>query len=300
MIHRKVFHMMKYVLTATAFLFAALTQAENCAADDTVIDVVPLTANADWEVAPDGSGFVVTSTDGMPAEFLVAITSLSGVTTANVSVSNDGSYVETAGDSGYQPAAPLILESGSQVAYVMAITSSSNSNAITSSYVSDSWLDNYSNWFNSTFGSGWSEAAGGVIHSGLTTVIDESTLANTSDGALLTGTTIVAIPTAVAIVAGGEVVLGVGTLGTATTATTATATTATVTTGGALLGAEAEIAATYAEILVLEGDVMAAELFLAEGTIAIEEALFIQTEIAAVQVQIEASWAYIDFLLTLL
>lgn len=217
--------MMKFVLTATAFMIAALAQPQKCAADDTIIDVIPLTENADWDVAPDGSGFVVSSTNGAPAEFLVAIASLSGITTANVTVSSDGSYIDAVGDSGYQPAAPLVLEAGSQVAYVMALTNSGNANATTSSFASRSWLDNYSNWFNSTFGSGWSEAAGGVIHDGLTTVIDESTLASTSDGALLTGTTIVSIPAGIAIVAGGELVLGVGTLG--TTATTATAVTGT-------------------------------------------------------------------------
>jgi hypothetical protein len=213
--------MMKYVLTATALILGSLTQSVNCAADHTFIDVVPLTANADWDVAPDGSGFVVTSRDGMPADLLVSIASPSGVTIANVTVSNDGSWIDAVGDSGYQPAAPLVLERGSQVAYVMALTNACNANATTSSYSSGSWLDDYSNWFNSTFGSGWSEAAGGVIHDGLTTVIDESTLANTSDGAILIGTSIASV----GIVAGGEYVLGVGTLG-------GTATTATVATGG--------------------------------------------------------------------
>jgi hypothetical protein len=63
------------------------------------------------------------------------------------------------------------------------------------------------------FGSGWSEAAGGVIHYGLTLVLAEETLANTSDEALLTGTVVVSVPVAVGIVYGGEVVLGVGTFG---------------------------------------------------------------------------------------
>jgi len=59
-------------------------------------------------------------------------------------------------------------------------------------------------------------------------------LAGASNTTLVTGTIIVSIPIAIGLVAGGEVILGVGTLGASGTATTATATTAT-------LQAEAEI-----------------------------------------------------------
>lgn len=52
-----------------------------------------------------------------------------------------------------------------------------------------------------------------MIHDRLTLVMEEETLANTSDGAILTGTVIVSIPAVVGIVYGGEVVLGVGTFG---------------------------------------------------------------------------------------
>ena len=254
--------MFKYALTTFALMISVHAGSQECAANDTIIDVVPLTLNGAWDVAPDGTGFVVTSTDGLSAEFAVAITSDSGVTTALVSVSNDGSYIDAEGDSGYQPAAPLVLERGSQVAFVMALTSSGNSNATTSSFASDSWLNNYSNWFNSTFGSGWSNAAGGVIHSGLTTVIDESTLANTSDGALATGTVIVSIPAGVAIFAGGEVVLGVGTLGgTATTATTATvATGGTATATGVAVTTGTTATATTAATLPFGGPAAALEM----------------------------------------
>lgn len=223
---------------------------QECAAAEAIIDVFPLTMNADWEVAPDNSGFVVTSMDGQPAEFVIAITSNAGLTTAHVTVSNDGSFIDSDGDSGYQPAAPLVLERGSQVAYVMALTNSGNTAATTSSYASDSWLDNYSNWFNSTFGSGWSNAAGGVIHSGLTTVIDLSTLANASDGAILTGTVIASVPVAVGTLYGGEVLLGVGTFG-GTAGTAATA--GTVATGATATTIGAEAAATIGTQAVVVG-----------------------------------------------
>lgn len=53
-----------------------------------------------------------------------------------------------------------------------------------------------------------------MIYSGATAVgVSDQTLANTGDGALLAGTVAVAVPTGIAIFAGGEVLLGVGTFG---------------------------------------------------------------------------------------
>jgi hypothetical protein len=132
---------------------------------------------------------------------------------------------------------------------------------------------------------------GGVIHTGLTTVIDDETLANTSDGAILTGTVIVSVPTAVAIVAGGEVVLGVGTFGGAG---------GTAAGGGALLGAEAEIAAAHAEIAAMEAQIATLEAGIAEGIATAEQIETAQAAIAILRARIADLWAFIDFLLGLL
>lgn len=136
------------------------------------------------------------------------------------------------------------------------------------------WLDNYAEWFNSTFGSGDSETLGGAIYNILP--VSNETLANASDTSLLVGTTIASIPIAVGIVAGGEVVLGVGTLGgAATTAGTATTvvtgvtvtegaagtTTAVVMTEGAALGTGTIIVGAEATTIAGTGTV----IVMAEG-----------------------------------
>ena len=168
-------------------------------------------------MAPDGTGLIVSRTDGNVADFLVGIATPNGFTTATLSVSDSDSYIQAEGDSGLSLAAPFVIQREGQIAFALTLASDSSGTSTTSSWASRSWLDSYADWFNNTFGSGWSEAAGGVIHDGLTLVMEEETLANTSDGALLTGTVIVSVPVAVGIVYGGEVALGVGTFGGGTT-----------------------------------------------------------------------------------
>jgi hypothetical protein len=97
------------------------------------------------------------------------------------------------------------------------------------------WLDSYANGFNSIFGSGYSNTVGGGIHTGLNAVgVDDQTLSQMTANQALAGTTVAAIPIAVGLVAGGEVLLGVGTLGSAVTTAGAAGTAGVVVTEGAL------------------------------------------------------------------
>lgn len=107
--------------------------------------------------------------------------------------------------------------------FMAALIAYTNASAVSTPPTSSgSVLDNYANWFNGTLGSGWSDTAGSAIYTVLP--VSDATLANTSDATLITGTTIVSIPLGIAIFAGGEVLLGVGTLG-ASSATAGTLTT---------------------------------------------------------------------------
>lgn len=105
-------------------------------------------------------------------------------------------------------------------------------------------LDNYANAFNSTLGSGWSNLVGGAIYTVLP--VSDATLANTSDAALITGTTIVSIPLGIGILAGGEALLGVGTFGGG--GSTAAA-------GGAAAGVGAETATATTATEVITGTI---------------------------------------------
>ena len=72
------------------------------------------------------------------------------------------------------------------------------------------FLDNYANWFNSQVGTDYSTTVGAGIHTVFNQVgVSDQTLAN-ADPFVLTAGTIVA---STAIVLGGEVLLGVGTIG---------------------------------------------------------------------------------------
>ena len=75
------------------------------------------------------------------------------------------------------------------------------------------FLDNYANWFNSQVGTGYSTTVGAGLHTVFNQVgVSDQTLAN-ADPFVLTAGTIVA---STAIVLGGEILLGVGTIGQAT------------------------------------------------------------------------------------
>ena len=90
---------------------------------------------------------------------------------------------------------------------------------------SQQWAADNSAWAAGRFGWGWQDSLGEWLAANvLIPVVGVENLAGASDTTLVTGTVIVSIPIAVGLVAGGEVIFGVGTLG--GTATTGTVTTA--------------------------------------------------------------------------
>jgi hypothetical protein len=187
------------------------------------------------------------------------------------------------GNSGYVLASPIAIERNGELAYAFAVAPINSQGTQSYGSASRGWLDAYADWFNGTFGSGWSETAGGIIHDVLTTVVSEETLANTSDGALLTGTVIVSVPVAFGIVYGGEVVLGVGTFGGEVAASGTTAT-------GAL--AEAQMTLAQAQALAAEQSALMAELATAsELDIAI-----IEWNLAELAAEEASYWAYMEFM----
>jgi hypothetical protein len=210
---------LKLAICIVALLCGPAVQAQS-------VTVTPMSSNSNCSIGPNGSGIVFQSLDGSIADFTVSISTPTGVSTAFVSVSSGDAMIFQDGASGQILATPLVLKRQGQTAFGVAVTS----NTSNQSTASQDWLNSYANWFNSTFGSGWSQNAGGVIHSALTTVIEEETLANTSSGVLLTGTIVVSVPIAIGTVAGGEVLLGVGTFG-------GTATGGATLTGGTLMNA---------------------------------------------------------------
>ena len=190
------------------------------------VSVTRLSGDAEFTIAPDSSGFILESPGTQKSRFIVQIESPSGVNIAALELSPQYGQTTftTVGNGDYFLDAPIVVEKqGAGRLYAFSTSSSDSRTQSQRGYASRGWLDSYADWFNGTFGSGWSESAGGVIHGVITTAVSNEALANASDEALLAGTVVVSIPIAIGTVAGGEVVLGIGTLG--VTGTTAAGTT---------------------------------------------------------------------------
>ena len=115
---------MKAKLKFALFTLATiLMTASASVAQDAVVDVLPLSDNCDWAVAPDGSGLVVSTTDGRLADYLVTLTTPNGQTNTFISVSDDDSLIDQFGDAGLALAAPFVVERDGEVAFALAVTS---------------------------------------------------------------------------------------------------------------------------------------------------------------------------------
>ena len=280
--------MLRAVLVTAACL--AVCRSGSTAADDPHVVVLPMSAKADWATAPNGSGIVLVSDVGTSSEYLVGIITTAGSSTVRVNVAPDGRIVELSqgGDSGYSLAPPVALEQNGQVAYGFAVTSNGAAGPVASSAASSSWLDDYGNWFNETFGGGWSRVGGGVIHAVLTSVMEEETLADTGDATLLTGTVIVSVPVGVGVLYGGEVLLGVGTFGGEAAVTTTTTAT--------LLGAEAEVAAAQAQLASLRGVLAQLQAIIANPASTPGQITLATTILAQIEAEIASLVAFIEFM----
>ena len=203
-------------ITATAL---GVFSPSSAVAQDVEVMVIPLSNHADGDAAPDGSGFVLLASSSQPSRYGVVITSDSGISSAEITIGQDGTFttISQEGDSGYDLDAPVALTRNGNIALAVAVKPRAVQAAgapTVPGAASGSWLDNYANWFNGTFGTGWSNTVGGVI----TSVAPIPP--NASEAAILTGTVIVSVPLGVGAVVGAEVVLGVGTYGAATTVAT--------------------------------------------------------------------------------
>ena len=76
--------------------------------------------------------------------------------------------MQQSGDSSLALALPVALRRNNEIAFAMEVKldpfADPPPGGNRSSYSSGSWLDDYADWFNGTFGSGWSEAVGGCLH----------------------------------------------------------------------------------------------------------------------------------------
>ena len=125
------------------------------------VDVTQLTANGDWAVAPDSSGVVVSTAENGFAEYLIEVNTEHGYSSATVSVTNSGYFVDEFGDSAAFLVVPHVLQREHELAFAIRLVSPDSNELIdinsASSSASQTWLDEYLVWVTQALGDGWSE-----------------------------------------------------------------------------------------------------------------------------------------------
>ncbi|MCY3004348.1 MAG: hypothetical protein NTV29_00030 [Planctomycetota bacterium] len=127
-----------------------------------------------------------------------------------LSISPDGSFLQPSSFGEYAFSAPLVK--GKDGVFSVSFVAVPAMDRGTGSEVSatNQWSSNNSAWFAGRFGFGWQDSFGEWLAANvLIPVVGVENLAGASDTVLIVGT----VGVAIAVVAGGEVVLGVGTLG---------------------------------------------------------------------------------------
>ena len=142
----------KFIATivAAAMLFSGL------AVFGQQVDVTQLTANGDWAVAPDSSGVVVSTAENGFAEYLIEVNTEHGYSSATVSVTNSGYFVDEFGDSAAFLVVPHVLQREHELAFAIRLVSADSNELIdinsTSSSASQTWLDEYLVWVTQALG----------------------------------------------------------------------------------------------------------------------------------------------------
>ena len=177
------------------------------------VSVVSLTGSTDHAVAPLHDGVSFTGTADGEAMYLVTIAGLES-STALVTIGSHFAITESPDDAGFVLSNAVIMERDGEYSFSFVPIPVELKGTEFESQYANAWMGTNSTWFASRFGWGWQESLGEFLAENvLIPLVGVDNLANASDATLVTGTVIVSIPIAVGIVAGGEVVLGVGTIG---------------------------------------------------------------------------------------
>lgn len=192
------------------------------------IMVVPLSleaTNSTYATSPLADGVTFVSDGDSEYDFLVVLDGdLDGA--SHLTIGADGALLLPGDESVFSLSSPIVrLRDGDYCVSFVAIPSQDKGTEAESA-AQQQWESLNGAWFARAFGWGWQESLGEwLAENVLIPVVGVENLAGASDTTLVTGTVIVSVPIAIVIVAGGEVVLGVGTLGGGAT-TTATTTAA--------------------------------------------------------------------------
>jgi len=180
------------------------------------VTVVPLSGIAvegSWEVSPDGKGVVFLGDGSAQADYLLVVNG--EVENASLlSVSPDGSLLLPSDFGAFRFSSPIVKAKDGDYSVSFVAIPALDKGTAAETTAKQQWSSSNSAWFAGRFGFGWQDSLGEWLAANvLIPVVGVENLAGASNTTLVTGTIIVSIPIAIGLVAGGEVILGVGTIG---------------------------------------------------------------------------------------
>ena len=181
------------------------------------ISFTRISGSGDVAISPSQDGIICVSDEGRQSEFYYVIVGASP-SAGILTIGNDFATVASTTTGDHSLTEPIVLIRDDEIAFAFVSIPTEFAGTEAEELARDSWAYSNSAWQAGRFGWGWQESLGEFLAVNvLIPIVGVDNLANASDATLVTGTVIVSVPIAVGIVAGGEVVLGVGTVGTPTT-----------------------------------------------------------------------------------
>jgi len=181
------------------------------------ISFTRISGSGDVAISSSQDGIICVSDEGRQSKFYYVIAGASP-SAGILTIGNDFATVASTTTGDHSLTEPIVLIRDDEIAFAFVSIPTEFAGTEAEELARDSWAYSNSAWQAGRFGWGWQESLGEFLAVNvLIPIVGVDNLANASDATLVTGTVIVSVPIAVGIVAGGEVVLGVGTVGTPTT-----------------------------------------------------------------------------------
>jgi hypothetical protein len=206
-----------------------------CAQQITVVPLSTPAASSNYAVSPQADGVTFVGDAENENDFLIVIDG--DVSKASIlTMSPEGALLLPGSAGPFALAAPIIKLRDDEYSVSFVAIPAAQKDTTAEGAAAQQWAASNSAWAAGRFGWGWQDSLGEWLAANvLIPIVGVENLAGASDTTLVAGTVIVSIPIAVGLVAGGEVILGVGTLG-----------------GGGAAGGGTAAAETAAYIRVLE------------------------------------------------
>jgi len=197
-------------LCTPALLVSALLFARTVAVakELTVIPLSPNSASSNYAISPQSDGVTFVGSSNQETSFLVVIDG-DMANASQLRLDAEGCSI-VRGESSYALAKPIMKHRDGDFSVTFVAIPVEDLGAPDEAITVQQWAADNSAWSIGRFGFGWQEALGEWVAINVVAPLGGTeALASASDTTLVVGT----VGTAVIIVAGGEIVLGVGTLG---------------------------------------------------------------------------------------